>query len=375
MIAALFLAACSAAQLGGNNWPGISAEDDTVYIAYGPAVSAIDVGKQTELWTFEPEEKVGAFLAAPEPSDGKVYFGDYGASQGTFSPGVLASVFALDGSQVNNNAPSTIWKADAIATDRIVGSALVAEGKVFVGTADNSVVALNEQNGNVLWKFDQIGHSVWGQPAFADGIVIVTSLDKKTYALDADSGDLLWTFELGGAIAAGALIEDNVVYVSSFDDKLHALNLQDGSEIWNQDAQDWIWGAPVVEDNHLYFGDTKGNVYALDADSGDVIWQQTVDGAIEGGLVVEDGTVFIPVVLGVSTTDQTGKLIAVSAENGTITWSVDTAMPIYVRPVLAADKLVVLMNQLETNGVGDFAILTIDKETGATGWTYQPSDG
>ena len=372
-LAALFMAACSARSLSGNNWPGISAADNTVYLAYGPAVAAIDIDAQRELWQYVPADPKGALLAPPTADNNIIYMGDYGASQGTFTPGVVASIYAVDGSDINGNSPREVWPPQQVAKDRFVGPILSANGALYAGTADNEVIALDASTGKAIWPSPfEAEHSIWGQPAYRDGVVFVTSLDRHIYALDADTGAVKWQQELSGAIAASPLVIDDMVYVASFDKKLHALDAADGNEQWVVEATDWLWNAPAYANGKLFFGDVQGAVFAVDAQSGNIEWQIDIDGSIEAGLAVNNGTVFIPVIHGLSQTDQTGEIVAVSAENGKIDWRVDLDRPVYTPPLIAADQLVVLVTTLESTTVGDFELRTFNLESGSQIWSYVP---
>ena len=373
LIAALLMAACGAQSLGSGNWPGISAENDTIFLAYGPSVVAVDIANQRETWRYTPSGKAGSILAAPAIDNGTIYFADYGASQGTFTPGVVASVYAVDSEDISGNQPRELWVAEGVATDRVVAPVLAADGKLFIGTSNNQVIALDAGNYNELWRND-VGHSIWGKPAFVGGSVIVTSLDKHVYSFDADSGSTKWEVELDGSVAAAPLVVDDTIYVATFANKLHALDVSSGSERWVTEATNWIWQAPAYANGMLYFGDASGKVFAVNASSGTIEWQIETDGAVESGIGVHNGTLFVPVVNGVSSQEQTGQLLALSAENGNIIWQNELDMAVFVRPLVVDEELVILVSELPANGIGEFELRTYNPETGQQGWRYVPAE-
>lgn len=369
------MAACGARSLSGNNWPGISAEDDIVYLAYGPSIAAVDIAAQREAWLYTPVDPKGPLLAPPTAANNIIYIGDYGASQGTFTPGVVASIYAINGEDVSGGVPSEVWSPKQVAKDRFVGPVLAANGALYAGTADNELIAIRADSGAALWPTPFVAeHSIWGQPAYEDGILFVTSLDRHVYALDANTGAKKWDRELEGAIAAAPLVIDGTVYVASFDKQLHALDAANGNEKWTVNATDWLWSTPAYADGQLFFGDVQGAVFAVDARTGTINWQIAVDGSIEAGLAVQDGSVFIPVIHGVSQTDQTGALVSVSAETGTTNWQIELDMPVYTPPVIAADQVVILVTQLSSSGVGEFELRTFNPESGSQVWSYIPAE-
>jgi alcohol dehydrogenase (cytochrome c) len=80
----------------------------------------------------------------------------------------------------------------------------VAEGKLFMGTIDAKLVALDAKTGNVLWSVQiadpNLGYSETMAPAVVDGKVIIGTNGGEygirgfVKAFDANDGKLLWTF-------------------------------------------------------------------------------------------------------------------------------------------------------------------------------------
>lgn len=341
VVAALFLGAC-AGRVSNVNWPGLAAEGNTVYVAYGPGVLAYDVEEGEELWRFPAETRSTLqFYAAPSVVDDLVVIGDYGAAGGMFSPKVTVSLYALE--ERASGAPASVWVSDDAASDRIVAPPLQTGSQVFVGTADNVVMALDAVSGEVQWRF-QAGHSIWAQPVYQDGVVYVASLDKHVYALEADSGEVVWRAELGGSIANRPVIEGDTIYVGSFDKKVHALDIETGEERWTAEATDWVWASPAVADGVVYYADVKGHVYAVSQESGEAQWQQQLDGSIQATPVVVGDSVYVALIRDTDDgNNMGGALVAISAENGREQWRENTPGPLFATPVVVGDLIVVAM--------------------------------
>jgi outer membrane protein assembly factor BamB len=341
ILASIFLAACGA-QVASQNWPGVVAQGDHVYTAYGVGVAAIDVAEESLVWTF-PDELNPAllFYATPSLNEDRIIVGDYGASGGLFSPRATVTIYALEHS-AESAAPSILWTSDSVALDRIVAPPEQTEDQVFVGTADNHLFALDAADGSVQWEFET-GHSIWAQPLYNEGTVYVASLDNSVYALDAASGELLWQQELSGSIASRPALNDGLLYVPSFDRAVHALDAATGEEQWVAEAQNWVWGSPVLGDGTVYYGDIDGNVYAVGADSGEQSWTQTVTGAVQSTPLYVDGTLFVTA--GETEGDEEerlGQLVALDAESGEELWVRETPAPIFTRPVQVNENIVVI---------------------------------
>lgn len=369
ILAAFVLAACGT-EIAGNSWPGMTANGDVVYIAYGAGVLAVDIVEEERLWTFFPEDAAATlqFYAEPSINDGRVVLGDYGASGGFFSPSVTVSVYALDES---DGDISEDWKQSALAKDRIVAAPVQAEGLVFVGTADNFILALEADSGELAWQFEA-EHSIWSTPSYRDGVLYVGSLDKNIYALDAQTGDLLWEQIVAGSVSGQVAVGDSLIYVGSFDKQLHALDKETGEIRWEVPeggTEDWVWAAPLLVENIVYFTDKSGNVFAVDAETGRILWTADIEGQVVAAPISANGIVFIASAGLVNNGDdiRRGTIIALDAETGEELWRKETTAPIYTTPVIVQDMVVVAL----TPGAGDLLVV-YNQRDGDEIWRYSP---
>lgn len=378
LLVVLLTAACGG-QIGGSNWPGLSADSDTLYFASGAELIAINAENQQVKWRMPAASNTALLLASPEIGDTHIYIGDYGLSQGLLSPSVNASIFAIakdsSGTLTIDEGSSNPLQNSGVAKDRLMGTPLLADGKLFVGTANNHLIALDSDTLNPLWgsedpKFD---HSIWGKPAFADGIVVATSLDTTVRAFDADSGNQLWIQNLEGAIAASPIIVDGTVLVAGFDAMLHAFDLESGNEQWQVETTNWIWNAPAVADNIAFFGDTDGNIYAVDIATGDIEWQEQYDGIVQAPLVTSGDQLIVSLVIGVSTDEQTGKMLSLSTADGSLQWQQDMSLPTFTTPAIVQDKIVVVLTDISTQ-TSTSSLQQFDLGSGSKGWAWSASE-
>src|SRR6478736_718693 len=67
--------------------------------------------------------------------------------------------------------------------------------RVFVGSSDNGLYALNAVNGETIWRFETLGF-VQGAPLYdpAEDVVYFGSNDGALYKVYAKNGRLLWRF-------------------------------------------------------------------------------------------------------------------------------------------------------------------------------------
>src|ERR1035441_8293892 len=78
-----------------------------------------------------------------------------------------------------------IWSA--AAGNYVQSSPAVANGVVYLGSADNNLYAFNAATGQRIWTAGTY-RSVLSSPAVANGVVYVGSDDAKVYAFTAVTG-------------------------------------------------------------------------------------------------------------------------------------------------------------------------------------------
>ncbi len=134
---------------------------------------------------------------------------------------------------------------------------VVADGRAYFGSsADDTVRCLDVNTGTELWRFTTEG-PVRLAPTIADGRVYVGSDDGRLYALDAKQGTLLWTFDphpqkawLPGngryvarqPVRCGIVVEGKTVYFAAglFPMRgvdLFAVDAETGKETWRAPIQ------------------------------------------------------------------------------------------------------------------------------------------
>jgi polyvinyl alcohol dehydrogenase (cytochrome) len=151
------------------------------------------------------------------------------------------------------------------------------------------------------WSFGFPDASVaWAQPAVADGRVFVGSQNGTVYALNANTGCIYWTFSAGGGVRTAIAVSSPrapmpaLVYFGDTAANAYALNADTGALVWVRKVDDHpfarITGSPTFSEGRLYVPVSsyeeaqgadpqypcctfRGSVSALDAASGRVIWK------------------------------------------------------------------------------------------------------
>ena len=186
-------------------------------------------------------------------------------------------------------------------TSEVLSAPLVQNGLVIVRSNDGRVFGL-DSGGQRKWVFDRglPTLSVRGNasPIGADGIVYIGYDDGTLVALRAQDGGKLWEqiiaepegrTELArmADIDGELLLDGGILYVVSYHDKVMALSVATGQPIWTHDVGGWSGAA--VASNALLLTDRSGNIWALDRNTGDSLWKQNL---------LENRQLTTPVVMG-----------------------------------------------------------------------------
>lgn len=198
-------------------------------------------------------------------------------------------------------------------------------GRLYVGTSQGEVLALNITNGELLWQ-SQLSAEILSTPQFDAQQLAVQSNDGKLYLLTAESGQRLW----------------------SFDTKVPALSLRGTS-------------SPLILDDRIIAGFAAGKLAALNRLDGRVLWETMVaqpSGRSELARMVDiDGAIQYQAGVVFASTYQ-GRIAAVDAERGRIIWARE--MSSYAGVSIDSSQLYV--------SDSDSHVWALDLQTGATIW-------
>ncbi|MDE0317786.1 MAG: PQQ-binding-like beta-propeller repeat protein [Candidatus Poribacteria bacterium] len=120
---------------------------------------------------------------------------------------------------------------------------------------------------SMLWQF-KTGGPITASPVVANGILYIGSADGKLYALNAKEWGIKWVFNAGSAIRYSAAIWGGRVYFSTRDNKFYALNAETGDVLWEFKSKGWMDSPPVVFNRTVYTGAFPTRIYLLDAITG-----------------------------------------------------------------------------------------------------------
>ena len=262
----LLISACTG---DASNWPGIVTQsEDSVIITYRRTVVSLNADKSRN-WTYKGDDKADFFAPAYIDQDnGRVYVGDY--------KGRVHAINLENGEGVwrYEQESTSILGVSFGESDRVLAPITLGDGKLFFGN-EHGIIALDITGDDpvVDWSFDT-QHSIWGQPLFVNSetfdvdiepTLFVTSLDQHVYALNPEDGSERWSVDLDGGIPGGITFIDGdnpLLYVGTMNSEIVALNLQ-GEVVDHFETEGWVWGQPLFYEGALYFSDLSGFLYEV----------------------------------------------------------------------------------------------------------------
>lgn len=143
---------------------------------------------------------------------------------------------------------------------QLAGGVAVVGTRAFAGARDGRLVCVDLEEGDVVWRSEESEEQTFSTPAITGGFVIYSSEDGWVYAVNQTDGELIWKFDTGGTPSSPGVAKDQVVV--SADGVLFVLNLADGAKRWSQKVSDEIT-SPGLIGGMILVGADDGTVSAF----------------------------------------------------------------------------------------------------------------
>jgi outer membrane protein assembly factor BamB len=294
------LSGCFGSTAVAAGWAGVTVSGDNLYTVSGLGqLSALTAANGNILWgvVLDTTSGSGGGLGCSAASTAVPVYGNMSIS------GDQLYIAGYNGKVYTFNANTRLSSSITLEEDDfrpIVGGTVVDNGKVYVGSSNGNLYALDAASLTRVWRFET-GNKIWSTPAVDNGVIFVGSFDKKVYAVDANTGVQKWSFTTEGAILATPVIDNGTVYVASFDRKIYALDEATGSLKWQFPAAGqngdsplkWFWATPVISNGILYAPCLDGKVYAVKTQDGALVTTFDLGTEISSSPVVVDGKVVV----------------------------------------------------------------------------------
>ncbi|MDX2234367.1 MAG: PQQ-binding-like beta-propeller repeat protein [Hyphomonadaceae bacterium] len=272
-----------------------------------------------------------------------------------------------------------VWRRDAgagsDANRRIASPPVIADGRVFVLDADQTLSAYSVRDGDRLWSKELTPRrgrdkiALGGGIATADGKVFAASGFGFAVAFDAASGAELWRTPSESPFHAAPAVGGGRVFASNSDSELIAMDAATGQVLWThqaiaEPARILAASSPAVQGDTVIAPFASGEVVALLAANGRRLWVDALTRAgrltslsaindIAGRPVVKEGAVYAA--------SHSGILAAIDQRSGQRIWA--RGMASTQTPWVAGDTLYAVTI--------DGELTAIERTTGQPFWVTQ----
>jgi outer membrane protein assembly factor BamB len=254
---------------------------------------------------------------------------------------------------------------------RLIGSPIIAAGRVYAMDTSSNVSAFDVKSGKKLWRVlltpdEEDDDHISGGLAFEDGKIYVTTGFAQVIALNAGSGKVLWRTSLPGPMRSAPTVRGGRVFAMTVDSRLYALNGTTGDEIWNYigiaEMASLLGGAsPAVDSGVVVAPFPSGELVALKVENGRVLWTETLLTTrrvnvvsslahIRGRPIIDRGQVFA--------ISHGGMMVSIDLRSGRRIW--DKEIGGLSNPWVAGDYIFLLTNDAE--------VVAISRKSGSIHW-------
>lgn len=256
------------------------------------------------LWTkqFEPklpehnyqgEGSYHGYAASTPTTDGQRLYVFFGKS------GVYC--FDLDGSELWHVSVGEGTNGWGSGTSPVLFGDLVL---INASVESGSLVALNKQNGNEVWRAPGV-RSSWNTPLIASGPAgpeAVVSIESRLLSVDPRDGKPLWNADgIHRYVCPSVVAHENVVYAIGGGHTSLAVRLgghddvTQSNTVWRQQKGSNV-SSPVYHDGHLYWAsDNGGYICCQNAATGETVFQERLEpkpDKIWSSAVLADGKLY-----------------------------------------------------------------------------------
>jgi len=246
----------------------------------------------------------------------------------------------------------------------VKSSPAIVDGRVFIGSSDANVCALDLRTGNRLWSY-KAGDAVEAPVCVVAGVVYVGATDGWLYALDANDGALRWRYQTGGQIAGGANWVrspqgDRVwIVVGSHDGNVHCVDSQTGLPVWTYKTDNYVNGLPAVADGRCVIGGCDARVHVISVADGNGITSIDSGSYIAASPAIWEGQVYVG--------NYDGMFLKADLSKGVVIWRHQVPDAQILTSPAIGDRVVVF-------GARDRQVHCVRQQDGQPVWTFKALD-
>ncbi|MCU0704601.1 MAG: PQQ-binding-like beta-propeller repeat protein [Fimbriiglobus sp.] len=253
------------------------------------------------------------------------------------------------------------WVFTCDKADAIESAPAVADGVVYVASADKHLYAVDLKTGTGKWKVKL--KVMKASPAVKGNRVYVGDVEGNVYAIDANTGNKVWQYtpESGGEIVSGCNFYGDNILVAAQGMPVTCLNPK-GEKVWEFAIDGGSNGCPTVSGDTVFASGCDSKFHAIDAKNGKEQWSIDIPGQAAATTAVADDVAYVGTV--------TNQVVAVDLKAKKVLWEFEAkvkAQPFYSSAAVT-EELVIL-------GSRDKKVYALDRKTGEPKWPPFVTEG
>lgn len=291
------------------------------------AAELVEFNQQFELdvlWEKSVGDGVDDYFSRLKPivAYGKVFAASRDGDAYAFDPATGETVWHLDLSDVDSERGFFDSKRPAL----LAGGPAAGINKIFFGSENGEVIALDAESGELAWK-GKVKGEVIASPALDSGVLVVNTSSGVVKAFNASNGEDMWNVDLDvppltlrgisePVIAAGGVL------LGTASGDVTVFMLETGQQGWTAEVGEATGSTelervidvdtkPVVYGDKIYAISSRGHLTAIDIRSGRTLWKRQYSSYRQ--LAIDGNTIYL--------TSTKGHIYAIDRNDGLERWS------------------------------------------------------
>ncbi len=222
--------------------PTLTPGGDLLVAGYDHKLYSLDKSTGAQKWAFAEAKK-------------QYIDGPLAVEEGIFAPNADDTLYALDAQgnlrwKFTTGGPQ--WSRPTADPDCTC---------LYLATMDHRLYAIDARTGNANWQTGDLGGAMVGRPALsADGKLFIGTFGSEMLAIDAENGEIVWRLSTSHWVWAGPTLVDDRLYFGALDGTFYAVNASDGAILWQKQFEGKITESPLVTAEAIYFTTDSGSV-------------------------------------------------------------------------------------------------------------------
>jgi outer membrane protein assembly factor BamB len=253
--------------------------------------------------------------------------------------------------------PANQWEVEV--DGELLCPPATAYSKLYVGTSDGYLKALDERDGHILWDV-KLGEGVCATPLIESQTAFVPE-GNVLHAVALSNKSDKWTFEAVGTLRSSPILFNDLIYIGSEDKRIYAIDKYTGVLEWSLKLDDVVATSPSVSSNTLVIGTEAGSVYGIHRNEGEELWKVDVGSSVSTAACISGSTAMVGT--------YGGRLHGINIGDGELEWTYPNPAEPALDPILTTPVTNSGLVYFGTDG-----LYCLEVRNGLKAWHHETGD-